>query len=325
MWRKAVILILAMCSSGSMFIETALGGPYPTKPVEIVCPFTAGSSMDLLSRLVAEIASKYLGQPAVVITKPGAAGSIGAADVISSKPDGHKLFLTHNSFFGTVVKTQKVPFDPNDLTPIANFMELRLGMFVKGDSSFRTLSDLLDYGKKNPGKLKWGHSGRGLTEHINGLLMFRKAGIEAIDIPYKGSPEKLAAILGGHLEASCGVYGTVKDHVTTGKVRYLITFSGRRYGVMPDVPSAIELGFPEVSKLTVIVGFYAHKDTPEEIKKTLFDVFKKTYEDPEFKKGFEKVGEEPRFEGPGFMKEAIRNLEETSLPVLKESGLYIGK
>jgi len=325
MWRKELILILTIFSVGSMLIPPALGGTYPIKPVEFVCPFTAGSSMDLLTRLVAEIAPKYLGQPAIVITKPGAAGSLGAADVIGSKPDGYKIFLTHNSFFGTVVKTQKVPFDPNDLVPIANFMELRLGMFVKGDSQFKNLSDLLDYGRKNPGKLKWGHSGRGLTEHINGVLMFKKAGVEAIDVPYKGSPEKLAAILGGHLDASVGVYGTIKDHVTVGKVRYLVTFSSRRYSVMPDVPSAIELGFPEVSKLTVLVGFYAHKDTPDEIKRTLFDVFKKTYEDPEFKKGFEKVGEEPRFEGPEFMKEAIRNLEEASLPVLKESGLYIGK
>jgi len=324
MGRKIATLILAILSIGSVFLQPADGKEYPTKPIEIVCPYTPGSSMDIMSRLVADIAPKYLG-PIVVVSKPGAAGSIAAADVISSAPDGYKLVTLTNFFFATTVKTQKVPFKQDDLVPIANFMEYKLGMIVKGDSPWKTFNDLLDYARKNPGKLRWAHTGRGITLHMNGLIIFRKAGVETVDVPYKGSPEKLAALLGGHVDASTMVYGAVKDHVKAGKVRYLIFFGDRRYSDPADVPSAAELGFPEAAKLTTFVGLYAHKDTPEKIKKILIDAFQKTCEDPEFKKGIEKLGEEPRFGGPEFIMEAIKRGEEVGVPIIKELGLYLGK
>lgn len=325
MCRKALILILVTISIGSLMAQPSMAIEYPTKTIEIVCPYTPGSSMDIMSRLIADIAPKYLKQPVIVVNKPGAAGSIAAADVIASKPDGYKLVPLTNFFFATTIKTQKIPFEQNDLIPIANFMEYKLGMIVKGDSPWKTFNDLLDYGRKNPGKLRWAHTGRGITLHMNGLIIFRKAGVDAVDIPYKGSPEKLSALLGGHVDASTMVYGAVKDHVKAGMVRYLIFFGDRRYGEPSDVPSAVELGFPEAAKLITFVGLYAHKNTPEDIKNFLIDVFKKTYEDTEFKKGIEKLGEQPRFEGPEFMKEAIKKGEEIGVPIIKELGLYVGK
>jgi tripartite-type tricarboxylate transporter receptor subunit TctC len=324
MLKKLLILTLVMMLDGSILIQTVKGKEFPTKQIEIICPYTPGSSMDLVSRLVADIAPKYLGQPVVVVNKPGAAGSIAAADVISSKPDGYKLITMTSFFFAATVKTQKVPFDPDDLVPIANFVEYKFGMLVKGDSPWKTLGDLLDYGRKNPGKLRWTHPGRGISIHMSGVLIFRKAGVETVEVPYKGSPEMLAALLGGHVDAATITYGAVKDHVKTRKVRYLTVYSDRRYSDPSDVPCVVELGFPEAA-IPTFVGLYAHKSTPEDIKKTLTDALKKTYEDPEFKKGIEKFGEEPRFGGPEFIKEAIKKGGEVAVPILKELGLYVGK
>jgi tripartite-type tricarboxylate transporter receptor subunit TctC len=324
MLKKLLILTLVMMLDGSILIQTVKGKEFPTKQIEIICPYTPGSSMDLVSRLVADIAPKYLGQPVVVVNKPGAAGSIAAADVISSKPDGYKLITMTSFFFAATVKTQKVPFDPDDLVPIANFVEYKFGMLVKGDSPWKTLGDLLDYGRKNPGKLRWTHPGRGISIHMSGVLIFRKAGVETVEVPYKGSPEMLAALLGGHVDAATITYGAVKDHVKTRKVRYLTVYSDRRYSDPSDVPCVVELGFPEAA-IPTFVGLYAHKSTPEDIKKTLTDALKKTYEDPEFKKGIEKFGEEPRFGGPEFIKEAIKKGGEVGVPILKELGLYVGK
>jgi tripartite-type tricarboxylate transporter receptor subunit TctC len=324
MLKKLLILTLVMMLDGSILIQTVKGKEFPTKQIEIICPYTPGSSMDLVSRLVADIAPKYLGQPVVVVNKPGAAGSIAAADVISSKPDGYKLITMTSFFFAATVKTQKVPFDPDDLVPIANFVEYKFGMLVKGDSPWKTLGDLLDYGRKNPGKLRWTHPGRGISIHMSGVLIFRKAGVETVEVPYKGSPEMLAALLGGHVDAATITYGAVKDHVKTRKVRYLTVYSDRRYSDPSDVPCVVELGFPEAA-IPTFVGLYAHKSTPEDIKKTLIDALKKTYEDPEFKKGIEKFGEEPRFGGPEFIKEAIKKGGEVAVPILKELGLYVGK
>jgi len=301
------------------------GQKYPTKPIEIINPYTPGGPLDLMSRLVAETAPKYLGQPLVVVNKPGAGGSVAAADVISSPPDGYKLFATTNFFFAMTTKTQKIPFDPGSLTPLANFLEMKDGTCVRADSPWKTFNDLLNYGKKNPGKLRWAHAGRGTAAHIAVLVMFRKAGVEAIDVPYKGVADKIAALLGGHVDASTMTYSTVKDHVRDQKMRFLIFNSDHRYGDPPDVPCAVELGFPEVPGLIAYGGLFIHKDASEEIKRTLMGALKKTYEDPDFRRRLSDLSEEMRYEGPEFIRQAIKKGEEVAVPILKELGLYVGK
>jgi tripartite-type tricarboxylate transporter receptor subunit TctC len=325
--RKVIVTVVLVAT----FLAWGVAGQsygkeaYPTRPIEIVVPYTPGSTMDLLARLIANTAPKYLGQPVLAVNKPGAGGSMAAADVIGSKPDGHKLMVTTNFFFSMTTKTQKVPFNPSDLVPVANFLEYRNGFIVKGDSPWKTFNDVVDYARKNPGKLRWSHTGRGISQHMYGLLVFRKANLETVDIPYKGSPEMLAALLGGHIDGSFMVYGVVSEQVRSGAVRYLLTVGERRYSNLPNVPCAGELGFPDLAKLPTYVGLYIHKDTPVEIKKILLDAMTKTYQDPEFKKGFEALGEEPKFGGPDFMAEAIRNNESVAVPILKEFGLYVGK
>jgi tripartite-type tricarboxylate transporter receptor subunit TctC len=326
MGRNRFVSILGILLVGSLFVQPATGKEYPTRPIEILCPYAPGSSMDMVARLVADIGPKYLGQPIVVVNKLGAGGSVAAAEVISSKPDGYKLTMLANIFFATTVKTQKIPFDPNDLIPIANLHEYKLGLIVKGDAPWKTLGDMLDYAKKNPGKLRVAHGARGHSLHINALLIFKKAGLEVTEIVYKGaSPEQISALLGGHVDTSTMAYGAVKDHVTAGSIRYLVVFRDRRFSDLPAVPSAAELGFPEAAKLLTVSGVYAHKDTPESVRKILFDALKKVYEDPEFKKSIERMGDEPRFGGPEFIKEAIRQAEEVGVPIIKELGLYVGK
>jgi tripartite-type tricarboxylate transporter receptor subunit TctC len=244
--------------------------------------------------------------------------------MISSKPDGYKIGILDAAYFSTAVKTQKVPFDPSHVIPLNTFLELKLGLKVKGDSPWKTLNDLLDYAKKNPGKLRFGHSGRGLTSYMNTMLVFKKAGVETIDVPYKGAPDAIAALLGGHIDAISQPHGAVKGLIDSKTLRYLVVYSDRRYSDPSDVPDAIELGFPEAAKLMPLLGVWVHKDTPGEVKKILTDTFKKAFEDPEFKKGIEKIGDEPRFGGPEKMMELIKIQEEVSVPVLKELGIYVG-
>ena len=261
----------------------------------------------------------------VVVPKPGAGGSVAAADVISAKPDGYKMMMTTNFFFAMTTKTQKVPFNPYDLVPVANFIEYRNGLIVKGDSQWKSLKDVLDYAKKNPGSLKWSHTGRGNSQHMYGLLLFRKAGVETTDVPFKGSAEMLTSLLGGHTDASLMVYGAVAEQVKAGQVRYLVTVGERRYSNLPNVPCVVELGFPEVAKLPTYVGLYIHKNTPEPVKRTLVDAMKKIYDDPEFKKGLETLGEEPKYGDPEFLKASIKSSEVVALPILKEFGLLVGE
>jgi tripartite-type tricarboxylate transporter receptor subunit TctC len=320
-FKKLLITILVTLSLGVMSVQYSQGKEYPTKPVEILVTYGPGGTSDLVARQVAEIAKKYLGQPLIVTNRPGAGGTTGVSEIISSKPDGYKIIYMPNNYIATTVKTQKIPFDPNFIVPLINFVEVKQGFIVKSDSRWKTLRQLLDYGKQNPGKLRWNHAGRGIGSYLSASLILKRAGVEAIDIPYKSSPEQISALLGGHVDFAAMVYATGKTHMKAGSIRYLVMFSNQRYADPPDVPCAAELGFPE--HIITYSGIYVHKDTPEDIKKTLFEAFKKTHEDPEFKKGIEVIGEEIRFGGPEFIRESIKRMEEAGVPVLKELGLYV--
>ena len=324
MWRIAFVLILSIVSAGSLFTRPVQGAEYPKQTIELLCPYAAGGSFDLYSRLIADKAQKHLGQPLVVINKPGGGGTTVVADLISSKPDGYKLGVLGNVYFYTTVKSQKVPFDPGNVVPIANFLELKIGLQVKGDAPWKTLNDLFDYGKKNPGKLTWGHSGRGLTTYMNTRLIFEKAGIKATDIPYQGTAPNVTALLGGHVDAMSQPHGAISGQIEAGAMRYLVVYADHRYSDMPDVPCSKELGFAEAAKMRTLLGVYAHKDTPEQFRRILFDAFKKTFADPEFRQGVAKLGDEPAFGGPEFIMESIKEGGEVGVPILKELGIYVG-
>ena len=122
MRSKMTALAVGLLSLGAVWATVASSADYPTKPVELLCPYTAGISIDIMCRLIADISPRYMGHPIVVVNKPGAGGSLAAAEVISAQPDGYKLVAQGQGFFAITTKTQKIPFDPDDLVPLANFM-----------------------------------------------------------------------------------------------------------------------------------------------------------------------------------------------------------
>ncbi len=323
MFPKPVAFTLAAVLILSVLAQPGLAADFPTRPIEIVVGYTAGSAIDLTARVFADSAKKYMAQPLVVVNKPGAGGGLAALEVFNSRPYGYKLFASSTLYFALTNKTQKLMYDPDLLVPIVGFMEYTDGIVVKGDSPWKTLDDLIAYGKKNPGKIRWTHIGRGTKPYLSVNLIFRKAGIEAIDIPQKGTPEAITAVLGGHADLVSAPFGPSLGHMKAGRLKALVNFSDRRYNTLPQVPSSIELGFQEPGKLIPIGSLFTHKDTPEEIKKILIDSFKKVVEDPECRKGMDKIGEEFRAEGPEGLRKIIKDAEEVSVPLLKELGLYV--
>lgn len=322
MRKNSIILTTVFLIFGSFFGGPASAADYPARPLEIVCPFGAGSDVDIAARMVADIGSKYFGQAIVVVNKAGASGTIAASEVINADPDGYKALWAAHGYFATTYRTQKIPINVHDLTPVANLYELKTGIAVRGDSPFKTLDDLLNYAKKNPGQLKWAHTGRGIALHMSTLVIFKKAGVKTIEVPYKGGADQAAALLGGHVQMSSMNMGPVQDHVKAGKVRFLVFFTDKRYDNYPDVPNVMELGFPDAALLTYF-GIYVRKDTPAPIKKHLANLCNKISEDPVFRKSVEKLGGRLRFGGPEFLTAAIKRQAEIGVPILKEIGLYV--
>jgi tripartite-type tricarboxylate transporter receptor subunit TctC len=317
-------LTVTLVSLLMLSAQSARAQEYPTKPIEIVVPWGPGTGTDVIMRVISDIAPKYLGQPTFVTNKPGGAGSIGAADVIASKPDGYKLCAAAHAYFAGTVHTQKVPFDPSDLVPLAGFVELRQGMCVGVDSPFKTFNDLLQYVRTNPGQLKWSNPGRGVTAYITATVIFKKERVSTIDVPYKGgSVGALTALMGGHVDMA-SITGTGSSLMKAGKIRFLMYYSDRRVPDFPNVPTAAELGYPDAI-LPVYQGLFVHKNTPEHIKQILMGALKKVYDDPAFKKGIAQIDGDPRWCGPDFINESIKKSESIAVPILKELGLYVGK
>ncbi len=325
MRKRALLFVLAIVLAGGIMVHPCQAQKdYPKQTIEVMCPFSAGGSFDLYARLVADIVPKYLGGSMVVINKTGGGGTTTVADMINSKPDGYKIGILDAAYFSTAVKSQKVPFNPNDIVPLNTFLELKLGLDVKGDAPWKTLDEALAYAKQNKGKFRFGHAGRGLTSYMNTKIIFEKAGATMIDVPYKGSPESITALLGGHLDAISQPHGAIAAQVKAGAIRYLVVYSDRRFSDLKDVPTALELGYPDAAKLMPLLGAWVHKDTPQEIKTKITNAFNKAFEDPAFKKGIIDIGDEPTFGGPQKMLDLIKVQADVSVPILKDLGLYVG-
>ena len=323
--KKRVGVLIATVVSLVLFSPQSLRAQaYPTKPIEIIVPWGPGTSVDIVARMVADLSKKYLSQPMIVTNKPGATGTVGAADVIASPPEGYKLYTNGHLYFANTINTQKLPFDPHDLVPLASCVDLRQGMAVNADSPFKSFGDLLAYAKKNPGQLKWGHGGRGIAYHLTPLLIFKREGVSTIDVPYKGgTSELIPALLGGHVDMGSTIYLTMVEQARAGKVRFLMWYSDRRYKDTPNVPAITELGYPDAF-LPAYQTFFIHKNTPEHIKKILMDAFKKIYDDPAFQTAIAKINMDPRWEGPDSINESIKKSVAIVVPILKELGLYVG-
>jgi tripartite-type tricarboxylate transporter receptor subunit TctC len=210
MLKTSLIIVLSALILGIALTPQGFSKDYPTKPIEILITYGPGGTSDLIARLISDVAKKYSSQPMFVTNRVGAGGTTAVSEIINSRPDGYKIVYMPNNYLATTIKTQRIPFDPNQIVPLINFVEVKQGLIVKSDAPWKTLGQFLDYAKKNPGKLRWNHVGRGIGSYLSVSFIFKKAGVELIDIPYKGAPEQVAALLGGHVDAASLVYATAK-------------------------------------------------------------------------------------------------------------------
>jgi tripartite-type tricarboxylate transporter receptor subunit TctC len=321
--RKMLILMLSI-SLGVFTAEPLCSAQsYPTKPVELIIPWSAGGATDIIGRLFAKYASQYLGQPMVVTNKTGAGGILATAEIAKSPADGYKILLQSISFHVIQAKTEKLPFSPSLIIPIANLTEGIQGCVVKADSPWKTFQELLDFGRKNPGKLTWSHAGIGIPPHMAMEAALDKAGVKAVSVPYKGTPEAMAAFLGGHVKAGSMAYSALKDQVAAGKARYLTIYRDKRYEEMPEVPAIAELGFQESSKIRSFFGIYCHKDVPKEIVNSLEEVSKKVCMKPEFRDDLNRLAQPLVFLTASELGEFISQAGTQVTPILKKLGLLL--
>jgi tripartite-type tricarboxylate transporter receptor subunit TctC len=257
------------------FAGSAHAQAFPMQPVKLLVAFPAGGPTDITMRVLADNASKILGQPVVVENRPGAGGSMPAQALQTAKPDGYTVGQTPLGIF-RLPYTTKINWDPvKDLSYVLNITGYAFGVVVPAESPIKTWADFVTYAKANPGKLTYGSTGTLTSPHLTMEEVALKAGITLNHIPYKGSADLMAAILGGHIMAAADSTGFA-PHVQSGKLRVLNTWGDQRLAKFPDAPTLKELGLGIVQASPY--GLAAPKGTAPEVVKKLHDAFKQAME-----------------------------------------------
>jgi tripartite-type tricarboxylate transporter receptor subunit TctC len=273
--RRAALALLAACALAAPLAQAA--DPFPSKPIQLVLPFPPGGSFDPIFRTLAEAAARDLGQPVVLMHKPGAGGVMGTASLATMEADGYTISVMHNSVIRAPL-VQKVNWDPvKDFTYLLGLANLTTGVVVAADAPWKTLPELLADAKKRPGALSWGNVGAISINRIYAERLARLAGTSFNLVPYKGGSEAFQAVIGRHLD----VYGDpgFGAQVQGGKVRLLATFTGERLKRY-NVPTVKELGYDLAIESPV--GLVAPKNLDPKIAARLSSAFRKAASDPAY-------------------------------------------
>ena len=253
---------------------------FPAKPVKLVIAFPAGGPTDISMRVLADNASKILGQPVIVENKPGAGGTLPAQALQTAQPDGYTLAQIPLGVF-RLPYTTKINWDPvKDISYVLNVTGYAFGIVVPADSPLKTWTHFVAWAKANPGKLSYGSTGTMTSPHLTTELIAQKLGIELLHVPYKGSADLMQATLGGQLMAAADSTGFAPQ-VEAGKLRVLNTWGAERLAKFPDAPTLKELGLDIVQNSPFGIG--APKGTPAPVVKRLHDAFKQAMEQDSYK------------------------------------------
>ncbi|MGH8690701.1 MAG: tripartite tricarboxylate transporter substrate binding protein [Burkholderiales bacterium] len=265
---------------------------FPTKPVQLMVAYPAGGSTDIAARIVAAIAEKELGQGIVVVNKGGAGGQVGWTDMSRAKPDGYYIGFINLPALNTVIldPDRKAAFNADAFVPVINQVLDPGIIWVKGDSPYKTLKDLVDGARRNAHKISAATTGILSDDHL-AILMMEEAAPGAFFriVHFEGGAPQMTAILGGHVDVAFDNVGSVFRRIRTGEVRALAVLDTQRSRFLPEVATTPELGYPSVISSSTR-GIAAPKGTPPAVIKRLEQALKKAMDDPEHVKKMDEAG-----------------------------------
>ena len=271
--------------------QTAAEAPYPSRHIRLIAPFTAGSTLDIMARLVAERLGAGLGHNVVVDNRPGANGVIGIDLVAKSQPDGYTMLITTGSFIGNIVLYRKLPYDGvRDFAPITQVARsYGLILVVHPGVQAQSVKELVALAKSRPGRMSYGSSGAGNITHLIAELFNASAGTKIQHVPYKGSGPALTDVLGKQIEMTFVSTVFVQPFIKDGRVRPLALTGSERSPVLPDIPTFKESGYPDVV-MTGIYGLWFPARTPQARVNRIHSEIRKAVALPDMKAKLEEFG-----------------------------------
>ena len=284
---------------------SAYGFDYPTRFITFQVPWPAGGSSDMGSRILAGIAEKKMGQSIVVINRVGAGSQIGLTELARAKPDGYYLGLVNFPAMNTIVldPERKAAFQTDSFVPIISQVIDPCFIFVKADSPYKTLKDLIDDAQKRPGIIRASTTGILSDAHLAILMMEEAAGVKFRLVHFDGGAQQMTATLGGQVDVTFDHVGGLPPRIKAGAVRGLAVLDKGRTNFLPDIPTTVELGYPSVITASTR-GVMGPKGIPDPIVKKIQEVFLEAMKSPEHR------GEdgESRLDHPAYVGGGIRQI-----------------
>ncbi|MDI1237730.1 MAG: tripartite tricarboxylate transporter substrate-binding protein [Polaromonas sp.] len=316
--RCAVVATVALATAGAM------AQAWPNKPIRIVVPYGAGSSPDVIARIVADKLSPRLGQPVIIDNRAGAGGNNGTGAVAKSAGDGYTFVISTNGplVYNTVLY-KKLPYDPfTELRPVVLAGGQANVCAVRSDSGITTLMELVDAMKKNPGKFNFSSTGVGSLSQLGVELLKVKTDTFAVHIPYASSPLSILAILQGDVQFACVPAVAVIPQVKAGKMRALAVSTAKRSQLMPDIPTMKEAGLPEIENLAWM-AVMAPASTPTDIVRRMNQEINAVLAMPEVKEKLHAQYMEPIGGSEQDLQKFMQQELRVMTPIIKRTGISV--
>ncbi|MGE0799142.1 MAG: tripartite tricarboxylate transporter substrate binding protein [Lautropia sp.] len=254
-----------LAGAATIAAPTAACAAYPERPIRIIVPYPAGSNTDNLARILGQGLTERIGQPVVIESRGGAGGTIGVQAVVQAPADGYTLLMHTNAIATEPVVKKDLPYDARrDLTPISMVLSSPNVVIVNPSLPVKTIGELIQYAKANPGKLNFGSSGNGTLVHLAAELFKSMAGIDIVHVPYRGGAQSQPALWANEVQMLIDPLPSSKSMASSGRVRALAVTSRERSDMWPELPTVDESGLPGFSA-TVWFGLFAPAATPPEI------------------------------------------------------------
>jgi tripartite-type tricarboxylate transporter receptor subunit TctC len=265
---------------GLALLAATPASAFPDRQITMIVPWAPGGSTDQTGRALARVAERHLGQPIVILNKPGASTLIGMRELAQAKPDGYTIGTLSSSSYLAPLTGQSASYDIlKDFTYISYYGDNLIGIAVLKDKPWKSLQDLIEDGKKNPDKINYGTGGVSTTQHLMIEALSRRTGAKFNHVPQRGSAGSVPALLGNHVDFISEV-SVWAPHVESGQARLLVLNTPKRAAAYPDVPTYAELGFEYLRSVQAIIG---PAGIPEDIRQKLETAFRKSLDDPGFK------------------------------------------
>ena len=294
---------------------------YPSKPVRLIISFTAGSSPDIVARIVMQRVSEYWGQPAVIENRGGAGGSIGSAVVAKAAPDGYTLLVNSSAHSVNPAIYASLPYDTaKDFTDIAPLSIQPNVLVVNSTSPYKTMMDLVNAAKAKPGAINFGHAGIGSGTHLSTERLIAGAGINVTQIPFKGTPEVITALLSNSIDCYWAPISAGLSAIRGGKLRALAVSTGKRNPSLPDVPTPAEAGVKNAES-ALWFGIWGPAGLPQDIVQKISTDVRRALADPGVKEKLVALGNDTMDMSPPDFAKFVREEIDTYQKVIKAAGI----